>query len=248
MTDKDNLAANTVSTPTTSILVGFYSAVFTTIMTVVTFSFAITAMPISGANCLEGCIEYPYLDTISQFPKDYLWMYPATILILSYVILMISIHSYASQQNKIFGQIGVSFAIIAALTLLSDYFIQYSIIPVSLMNRETEGIPLLTQYNPHGVFIALEELGYLIMNLSFLFVAPVFTNKNRLENAIRWVFVIGFVLAIISLIMVSINYGLDRQDRFEVAVISINWLILIINGILLSILFKRQLKEKGKVQ
>jgi len=46
------------------------------------------------------------------------------------------------------------------------------------------------------------------------------------------------------LIVISISYGLDRMDRFEVAVISIDWLVLIINGVLLSVLFRRQLKVK----
>jgi len=44
------------------------------------------------------------------------------------------------------------------------------------------------------------------------------------------------------LAVLSIIYGLDRMDRFEVAVISIDWLVLVINGVLLSLLFRRQLK------
>jgi hypothetical protein len=48
----------------------------------------------------------------------------------------------------------------------------------------------------------------------------------------------------IFLTVISISYGLDRMDRFEVAVISIEWLVLIINGVLLSLLFRRQLKVK----
>lgn len=243
---KDSYVTGSELSTTTSSLVGFYSAILTTVMTVVTFGFAMTAIPISGANCPEGCIEYPYLDTISQFPKDYLWMFPAIILILSYVILMVSIHSYASQQKKIFSQIGLSFAIITAVILLSAYFIQFSVVPVSLINGETEGITLLTQYNPHGIFIALEDLGYLMMSLSLLFMAPVFTNKDRLETTVRWVFIVGFILTIVSLATISINYGLDRKDRFEVLAISINWFALIINGVLLSIVFRRQLKDKGK--
>jgi hypothetical protein len=121
------------------------------------------------------------------------------------------------------------------------YFVQFSVVPISLMNGETEGITLLTQYNAHGVFIVLEELGYLLMSLSFLFMAPVFVNKNRLESAVRWVFAVSFILTVIAFTLISFNYGLDRQDRFEVAVISINWLVLIINGVLLSIVFKRKL-------
>lgn len=224
--------------------VGFYTAIFTVVMTVVTFGFAITAIPISGANCGDLCIEYPYLNTLSQFPKDYLWMPLATILTLSYLVLMVSIHVYASNQRKIFSQIGLSFALLATMVLVGDYFVQFSVVPISLMSGETEGITLLTQYNAHGVFIVLEELGYLLMSLSFLFMAPVFVNKNRLESAVRWVFVISFLLTVIAFTLISFNYGLDRQDRFEVAVISIDWLVLIINGILLSMVFKRQLKEK----
>jgi hypothetical protein len=60
---------------------------------------------------------------------------------------------------RIRGQIGLSFALIAAGVLLSIYFVQFSVVPVSLMNGQTEGIALLTQYNPYGVFIVLEELG-----------------------------------------------------------------------------------------
>jgi hypothetical protein len=119
--------------------------------------------------------------------------------------------------------------------------VQFSVVPISLMSGETEGITLLTQYNAHGVFIVLEELGYLLMSISFLFMAPVFSNKNRLESAVRWVFVVSFVLTVIAFTLISINYGLDRQDRFEVAVISIDWLALIINGVLLSMVFKQRL-------
>ena len=247
MVDKNNYVAYSVSSPITSSQVGFYSSIFTTVMTVVTFGFAIIAVPISGAYCLEGCIKYPYLNTVAQFPKDYRWMPLAIILVLSYLIFMVSIHNYASQHKKIFSQIGLSFAIVATSILLIDYFVQFSVIPISLISGETDGIALLTQYNPHGVFIALEELGYLMMSLSFLLFAPVFTNKNRLESAVRWVFVTGFVLAMVSLAIISISYGLDRQYRFEIVVISIDWLVLIINGILLSIVFRRQLKNKRNV-
>jgi len=81
------------------------------------------------------------------------------------------------------------------------------------------------------------------MSLSFLFMAPVFANQDRLESTVRWVFTAGFILTIISLAAISINYGLDRKDRFETLAITINWFVLIINGVLLSIVFRRQLKE-----
>jgi len=206
----------------------------------VTFGFAISAVPISGAYCSGDCVEYPYLDTVSQFPKDFLWMPLAILLILAYVILMAAIHTSAPGQKKIFSQVGLSFALIAATLLASDYFVQFSVIPVSLRSNETEGLAVLIQYNPHGVFIALEELGYLLMSLSFLLIAPVFAGRNRLETAIRWVFVGAFILTVLALGLISILYGLERQYRFEVIVISIDWLVLVVNGILLSLWFRKQ--------
>ena len=90
------------------------------------------------------------MNTLSEFPRDYLWMPPAMLLVVFYVILMVSIHAYAAQHKSIYSQIGLSFALIAAGILLSDYFIQFSVVPVSLMNQETDGIALLTQYIATG--------------------------------------------------------------------------------------------------
>jgi len=242
MRDKDNPEVGTESSSTTSNRVGLYSAILTALTTLLTFSLAILAIPNSGAGCREECVEYPYVNTLSEFPRDYLWMLPAMFLVVVYVILIVSIHTCAAQHKKVYSQIGLSFALIAAGILLSDYFVQFSVVPVSLMNQETEGIALLTQYNAHGVFIVLEELGYLLMSLSFLFLAPVFANVGRLASVVKWVFIAGFVLTMVFLVVISIDHGLDRMDRFEVAVISIDWLVLVINGVLLGVLFRRQLK------
>lgn len=233
-----------VETPPASVhRVGFYSAFITVFFTLVTFGFAINAVPTSGANCLSGCFDYPYLDTIQQFPKDYIWMPLAILMMLSYVVLMVSIQAYASSEHKIYGQVGSAFAIMAALILIGDYFVQFSVVPISLMHGETEGITMLTQYNSHGPFIVLEDLGYILMALSFLSIAPIFDGKNRLEGAIRWILVISFFLAVLSLTIITLNFGLNRQDRFEVIIISIDWLVLVINGILWMVLFKRSPKS-----
>jgi hypothetical protein len=219
---------------------GFYAAILTAAMTLVTFGFALVAIPISGANCPGDCIAYPYLDTAAQYPRDFLWMPLAMAMLLAFVALMASIHVHAAEQTRIFSLVGLSFALMAASILLADYYLQFSVIPMSLTNDETEGVALLIQYNPHGVFLVLEELGYLLMSLSFLFMAPVFGNASRLASAVRWVFAGSGVAAFAALIVIAFLYGLARLDRFEVVVISITWLALIVNGTLLSILFHRQ--------
>jgi hypothetical protein len=224
--------------------IGFYAAVLMPIITLVTFGLAMIAIPIAGANCPANCIDYPYLDAASQYPRDFLWMYPAILMMLVYLVLMIAIHQSAPAHRQIFSQIGATLASLSALILMLAYFTQFSIIPISLMKGETEGIALLIQYNPHGLFIALEDLGYLLMSFSFIFMVPVFTGTNRLEAAIRWIFLAGFALVLVALVAYSILYGLDIQDRFEVVALSVDWLVLIVNGILLSIMFRRRLREQ----
>jgi hypothetical protein len=218
---------------------GFYAALSTVALTVVTFGIALFTPPISGANCPEDCIDYPYLEAVDRFPRDYWWMYPAMLLTAMFLVLVVSIHQFATDNRKIFSQIGLSFALMATGVLIVNYFVQVSVIKPSLDAGETEGIALLTQYNPHGLFIALEEIGYLLMSLALLCMAPVFTGADRVERALRWMFGLGFPLMIAALAYVSLRFGVDRQDRFEVIVIAIDWLVLIVGGGLLSVVFRR---------
>ncbi len=226
---------------TSALRVGFYSGVFTAVITLVTFGFAITAVPISGPGCIEGCIQYPYLDSVSRYPRDYVWMYLALVMLVSYVIWMVAIREMAARERSIFGQVGLAFASMAALVLLVTYFTQAAVVPVSLIHGETEGIALLTQYNVHGLFIASEEIGYLLMSLSFVFMGQALSGTSRTVAAARWIFTIAFGLAFTALSVIAIMYGLDREYRFEIIVISIDWLVLIVNGILLGLASKKLL-------
>jgi len=226
-------------------LVGFYTAIFITVATVVAFGIAIATPPLSGPFCVGPGFQYPYTDIISRFPRDYLWMYPAILSIMLFVVLMVSIHHYAPQEKRIFTQIGLSFALISATVLIAGYIIQLSVIQPSLLNGETDGIAILTQYNPHGIFIVLEEIGYLMMSVALFCVTPVFLGSGRLESVIRWVFIIGFILTIGALIWVSTLYGIHREYVFEVAVITINWTVLIVAGILLSVVFRKAMRTQS---
>jgi hypothetical protein len=145
---------------------GFYVSIFLAILSLITFVIAFTTLPISGPFCKEGCIEYPYSDIISRFPHDYIWMYPTILLNIVFVVFMVCIHQLATKEKKIFSQLGLIFAIIVATILITNYFVQVSVIQPSIEKGETVGIALLTQYNPHGVFIALEEIGFIMMSFS----------------------------------------------------------------------------------
>lgn len=218
--------------------VGFYSAIATTVLTLFTFGIAIFTPPLSGPFCKQNCYEYPYLDIASRFPRDYYWMFPAIFLYISFLILIASVYQDTEENKKIFGLTGFSFALLSSLVFITDFFLQLSVIQPSLLNGEVDGVSLFSQFNPHGIFIALEELGYLLMNLSFIFIAFTF-NEGGLRKNIKRLLISCFTLNLIALAFYLSKYGIFREYRFEVATITINWLTLIILGILLSLNFKK---------
>ncbi|GAP20629.1 hypothetical protein [Leptolinea tardivitalis] len=226
-----------------AIKVGIYSAWLLAIFALLTFILALIAVPPSGPYCPGNCMNYPYPDILTYFPRDYYWMYLVVIQLCLFLILMIANHFNAPVEKKIYTLISVAFAIISTTILLADYFLQFSVIPISVMKDQTDGIALLTQYNGHGIFIALEELGYSMMSIAFLFLSPAYTMKNRLEKVLHWVLLLPFILNTFAFIYYSVQFGLDRDYRFEVATLSINWLASIISGILLGIFYRRKIKE-----
>jgi hypothetical protein len=218
---------------------GFWSAVLTAVFTASALTIGITTPPRSGPFCASSCVTYPYTDAAAFVPRDYLWMYAGFLLALIFVVLMACIHHIASGEKKIFSQVGLPFALISATVLATDYFIQLAVMQPAFLKGETEGLSLFSQYNPHGIFIALEDLGYLMMSIAFLFFAMVFDGHNRIERAIRWLFIASFVLAVGSLVVLALLYGKNLDYRFEVTAILINWTVLIVSGVLLSVFFKR---------
>jgi len=222
--------------------VGLYASISLSILTILAFGFAIIAVPPAGPYCPGDCMSYPFTDILEYYPRDYNWMYIVVFQLFIYVIFTISIHYNAPSEKKIFSLIATAFALISSAVLLIDYFIQFAVVPISMMKGETEGIALLSQYNGHGIFIVLEELGYIMMSLAFLFKAFVFSHNISLERSIRWIMILPISVTVVSFIYYSLKFGLDRSYRFEVVIISVNWLVMIAAGILMSIYFRRKIK------
>jgi hypothetical protein len=172
-------------------------------------------------------------------------MVPAIFMMLLFVILTACIHDCADDDKKVFSRVGLSFAIVSAAVITLDYFIQLTVMQPGLLKGEMEGLALFSQYNPHGIFIALEDLGYLMMSLAFLFISVVFARGERLEHALRWLFVISSLIAFAAFIALILVYGNGLEYRFEVVIITINWITLIVSGALLSILLQRIWKYTG---
>jgi hypothetical protein len=217
--------------------VGFWVALLTLIIAAASLVIGFATPARAGPLAQPGSIiPYPYTNAASFIPADYIWLYPGILLALTFVVLMTCIHRQASEDKKIFSQVGLSFALVYAVAITTDYFIQLAVVQPSILSGETSGLFLFTMYNPHGIFLAIESIGYLMLSVSLLFAASVFA-KGRVERTLRGVFVTSFVLAIGSLAFFSlIGYDIIA---FEVTILTINWIVLIVSGALLSIIFKR---------
>lgn len=221
---------------------GYYSSLLLSLLTIITFGFAMTAIPPSGPYCPENCMGYPFSDLLLYYPRDYYWMYLAVFQLFAFVIFMVTNHVIAAVDKKLFTFISIAFALISSTVLLLAYFTQFSVVPISVMKGETEGIALITQYNEHGLFIAMEELGYITMSISLFFLAFSYNKNTRIESVIRLILTAQLFLTILAFIFYVVKYGIARSYLFEVATISINWFVLIIVGILISIHFHIRLK------
>jgi len=227
--------------------ISYFSSIFLAILTILTFGFAMTAIPPAGPYCPGNCMEYPFHDLLLYYPRDYYWMYLAIFQLFAFVIFTVANHFAAPASKKIFTFLSVSFALISSTVLLIAYFTQFSVVPISVMKGETEGISLITQYNEHGLFIALEELGYITMSVALFFLAFAFTKNSRIEKGIRIILLIQLFLTIFAFLFYSFKFGLERSYLFEVATITINWLVIIIVSILAGLYFRKTIKIRALV-
>lgn len=218
---------------------GFWMAILTTVTTTVAIAIAITTLPISGPFCPGDCVTYPFETVVDRVPRDFWWMYPALLMPPIVVMLMVCIHHAAAAERKLFSQLGVIFAAIYAAVIAVNYYMQITVVQPSLLRGEFAGLALISQYNPHGLFIALEDLAYLLLGLAFLFMAPVFTGKGGLARVLRWLFRLSAFLVLGGFILYHLIYGHNLEYRFEVFVIAVDWMTLIVAGVLLALWFKR---------
>ncbi len=219
-----------------AIRLGSWFAILSAVFAAVFMVVGIGTPPRSGPFCGSACVPYPYTDVAAFIPQDYLWLYPGILLAPIVVVLAACIHGYAADDKKVFSRIGLSFALLYAGIILVDYFLQLTVVVPSLQAGETAGLSLFTQYNPHGIFITFEALGYLLLATGLLFAAPVFTGGG-MERVIRWSFVAGFVLAVAAFVALPLA-GYDIV-AFEVTVLMIDWVVLILSGALLTLVFRR---------
>jgi len=167
---------------------GFWSAVFATIFSI---GYGITVI-IMMVSTITRAPEIPSgLNGIELFvatfqPVQMLPLIPSLLLAPTFIVLMVSIHYYAAPDKKIWSHLGIAFALIYAVMASINYITQLTIVRLSLLNNETDGLAMFVMGNSHSIFWALAS-SYGFMNLAMLFTGPVFEG-GKLERSIRWLF------------------------------------------------------------
>jgi len=231
--------ANEVLGSATLRRVGMWSAAATAATAAVSFGVAATTPPRTGPFAAPGAvIPYPFPDVAQFVPRDFVWMYLAVLMMLAFLVLAACIRECSTDQRKVFGTIGLCLSAASFTVIALDYFIQLRTVQPALLRGELDGLAILSQYNPHGVFIALEELGFLVMGLSFAFLAFAL-GSSGLERAARWVYLVSSALMVAAFVGMSWYFGFALEYRFEVAAITIGWLTLMVSGSMLVFVFRR---------
>jgi hypothetical protein len=83
--------------------------------------------------------------------------------------------------------LGIAFALIYAVMASINYLMQLTVVRLSIVNKETDGLAMFVMGSSHSIFWALAS-AYVFMNLAMLFTAPIFYG-GRLERWICWLFI-----------------------------------------------------------
>jgi hypothetical protein len=110
----------------------------------------------------------------------------------SFLVVMVCVYCYASVERKVFGLVGLSFAIIYATIVSVNYFIQ-----LTFVNQTTYDASMFEMTNTQSMMFVLEALGYFFMGLATLFAAPVF-GSSKVERLIKWLFAANGFLGILT--------------------------------------------------
>ena len=221
---------------------GWWISVLTAVVAIAAFGIGILTPPHSGPFCTASCIAYPYAGAVAFFPRDYLWVFPGMLLASLFVVLSICVDFWVEAEKRVFSRIAVAAATAGATLIALDYFIQFEVMQPSLLKGESDGLAFFSQYNPHGAFIAVEDLGYLGMSAAFAFLGVSLTGKSGLERATRWLLAISGVLGFATFAGMTAAFGNNLETRFELAIITIVWTVLPVAATMLAILFRRSLR------
>jgi hypothetical protein len=104
---------------------------------------------------------------------------------LLFMVVLCSIHASSQPSNRIYSIFSICFGLAFTILASLNYFIQFSIVRLSLNDGITQNLESFVQFNPRSFSNAINMLGWsLFLGLSTLFLGIMFKGKG-LAMAIR---------------------------------------------------------------
>lgn len=149
------------------------------------------------------------------------------ILIPIFILMMACIHEFSPVDKKIFSRLGLLFTSGYAVLIGFNYYMQLTLVRNDLYTV------VFAMDDPQSIMWVIEVLGYGFMGLATLSSAFVFSN-GKLENAIRWLFIVNGILGIGGMIGFSLGLSLNILAGGLIV-----WdIIMPLSSLLLAILFR----------
>jgi len=153
------------------------------------------------------------------------------ILIPVFILLMACIHEYSPADKKFFSRLGLLFTMGYAVLIGFNYYMQLTLVQNNLYSDA------FAMDDPQSIMWVIEVLGYGFMGLATFSTAFVFTN-GKLENAIRWLFIVNGILGIGGMI----GYALGLSLNILAGGLIVWDIIMPLSSLLLAVVFRRVLR------
>lgn len=181
---------------------GFWTAVASGVLAFSWFAAMIIQSILSPPNPWSGISEF----SRAFEPLQMLNFVPSLPLAAAFLMLMVCVYFYASEERKIWAMMGLVFTVVYSVMASVNYLIQLLVVRRSIAFNEIEGLGLLAHANPHSIFWALAT-SYAYMSLAMLFAAWVFKPRGP-ERWVRWLFAAVGVTAPVQFLGVLFELGL----------------------------------------
>jgi hypothetical protein len=213
--------------------IGFYSSLaYAVLLISLNVSFVIMAVQVP-TSAWEGMEVYTQTyRTIAFVPQAIgLVSIPALILMLA------SIHMYASEAHKLWSLAGMAFGSAYAVLLGSLYFIQVGVILPALKTGNWHGLDQFVFAHPRSVAWGLNHFAWSLLGVALLLMAWVFEG-DELRRWLRRLFVLNGLANISLIFAFSFEIGV-----LTLGVALLSWVIgLPIMAILVALMFRNILR------
>lgn len=204
---------------------GFWSALSITVLGAAYFLLIIVTMVI-------GDFRLP--------PPAYVQTFAAVVDLLlcpALVILFVSILYTVAEEKKAFAHVGLIFATIFAVMVTTNRFIQITVVRLSTIEGDLDGLKRFLPYDTRSAMFALELFGFgFFLSIALLF-AAMSLSPVGLQRKVRFAFFVYAVLGLVSIAGYTAN-SLITNVGF------VAWgLVLYIGTGLLAAAFRKQRQE-----